>query len=397
MPASADAAGLAGGFGVYVHWPFCESKCPYCDFNSHVRESVDARRWQKAYLAEIDRAAQAFGGRPADTVFFGGGTPSRMPPAMAAAIVERIAEAFSLKADAEITLEANPTSVEADRFHDLRAAGVNRLSLGVQSLDDEALRFLGRRHDAAAARAALALAQQVFPRSSFDLIYARPGQTVAAWRDELGHALGLGPVHMSLYQLTLERGTRFFDDARHGRLTLPAGDESADLYEATIEQCGAAGLDPYEVSNYARTGEECHHNLVYWRSGDWAGIGPGAHGRRTGGHVRTATRAVRSPERWLEAAEHGSGSEPDEVLDEAAVLREFVLMGLRLSEGLDAARFLARTGRDLGNAFSPARESLSEAGLVDWDGARLRATPAGRLVLNRVIETLLDAAEREGA
>jgi coproporphyrinogen III oxidase-like Fe-S oxidoreductase len=202
---------------------------------------------------------------------------------------------------------------------------------------------------------------------------------------------------VSLYQLTLEPGTRFFDDARRGRLTLPSGDEAADLYEATAEQCGAAGFRAYEVSNYAKAGEECRHNLVYWRSGDWAGVGPGAHGRRTGGHVRTATRAVRSPERWIEAAERGSGSEPDEVLDDASALREFVLMGLRLSEGLDAERFRARTGRDLGSALSPARESLFEAGLVDWDGVRLWATPKGRLVLNSVIKNLLGAAEREAA
>ena len=282
-------------FGVYVHWPFCESKCPYCDFNSHVRERVAEDRWRAAYRTEIAAAAAAFGRRRVDTVFFGGGTPSRMHPDTVAAVLDAIGAGFEIAADAEITLEANPASAEVAKFRDVRSAGVNRLSLGVQSLDDDALRFLGRAHDAAAARAALAAALAVFPRVSFDLIYALPGQTRAAWRAELTEALGLGGGHLSAYQLTLETGTPFFHAAAAGKLVLPGDDDAAALYDLTQQLCDAAGLPAYEVSNHARDGEQSRHNLLYWRSRDWAGIGPGAHGRQprsTGAPPAPATTAA---------------------------------------------------------------------------------------------------------
>ena len=387
-------------FGVYVHWPFCESKCPYCDFNSHVRERVAEDRWRAAYRTEIAAAAAAFGRRRVDTVFFGGGTPSRMHPDTVAAVLDAIGAGFEIAADAEITLEANPASAEVAKFRDVRSAGVNRLSLGVQSLDDDALRFLGRAHDAAAARAALAAALAVFPRVSFDLIYALPGQTRAAWRAELTEALGLGGGHLSAYQLTLETGTPFFHAAAAGKLVLPGDDDAAALYDLTQQLCDAAGLPAYEVSNHARDGEQSRHNLLYWRSRDWAGIGPGAHGRRTLGGRRTAggrrlaTAQRRSPEAWLAAVEGGDGGgESTEELDAAAVRDEALLMGLRLVEGIDDAGFRRRTGRGLAETFAAAPGDLAAAGLVDWDGACLRATPAGRLLLGRIVAALSAAAD----
>lgn len=377
-----------------MHWPFCESKCPYCDFNSHVRDVVPQDRWRAAYLAELAAAAQAFGARTVDTVFFGGGTPSLMDPATAAAVLESIAENFGLSTDAEITLEANPSSAESGKFSALRAAGVNRLSLGVQSFDDRALRFLGRAHDAAAASAALAAAVDVFPRVSFDLIYALPGQSAFAWRAELTEALGYGTGHLSAYQLTLETGTPFFHASQAGKLTLPGEDAAAALYELTTETCGAAGLPAYEVSNHARPGEESRHNLLYWRSRDWAGVGPGAHGRRTRAKGRTATSQIRSPEAWLEAVEAtGTGALTEDPLDATAIREEALLMGLRLAQGLTDARFRGLTGQGIEKCFGATLRSLADAGLVEWDGAALRTTSAGRLVLGRVIESLANAAD----
>ena len=379
------------GFGVYVHWPFCLQKCPYCDFNSHVRETVDEARWRAALLAEIDHAAREAPGRTVTSVFFGGGTPSLMGPATVAALIERVAERWTLDREAEITLEANPTSVEAGRFAGYRAAGVNRVSLGVQSLDDDALRFLGRGHDAAEARAAVATAHAHFDRVSFDLIYARPRQTTAAWRAELAEALDLAGEHLSLYQLTIEPGTRFHNLAQRGLLAVPDEDDAAALYDTTQAAMDAAGLPAYEISNHARPGAESRHNLTYWRSGDYVGIGPGAHGRVTDGAVAHAVRRIRSPERWLAAVERdGVGIEERAAIDPDTRITEVLMMGLRLAEGVPADRFAARTGRGLAEALEPARLApLIEAGLIESDAAGLRATAAGRRVLNAVLAALL--------
>jgi oxygen-independent coproporphyrinogen-3 oxidase len=374
-----------------VHWPFCLAKCPYCDFNSHVREAIDHARWRNAYRREVARVAVQAPGRVVTSVFFGGGTPSLMDAATVAVVLDGIAATFAISDDVEITLEANPTSVEAARFRDYRTAGVNRLSLGMQALDDGALKFLGREHSAAQARAALATARTTFPRFSFDLIYARPGQDVAGWRRELAEALTFGAEHLSVYQLTIEEGTRFHERAQHGALTVPDNDVQADLFEATQELCDAAGLCAYEVSNHARPGAECRHNLTYWRSGEWLGLGPGAHGRLDDGRGRVATRAIRSPEQWLAAVESfGSGAEPDEAINADAALRERTLMGLRLSEGLDAEAFARATGWSIPDAFRGALPGLVEHGVLAWDGRALRATARGRLVLNRVVAALLD-------
>lgn len=382
--------GATRELAIYVHWPFCLAKCPYCDFNSHVRERIEQDRWRAAYAREIERGAERVPGAVVTSIFFGGGTPSLMEGATVASVLDGIAASFTLAPDIEITLEANPTSVEAARFRDYRIAGVNRLSLGMQALDDAALKFLGREHSAAQACAALAIGRAVFPRVSFDLIYARPGQDVAAWRRELAGALAFGTEHLSLYQLTIEEGTRFHERALQGALTVPDDDLQADLYEVTGELCDAAGLQAYEVSNYARAGAECRHNLTYWRSGEWIGLGPGAHGRLQDGHARVATRAIRSPEQWLAAVESfGTGAEADERVDAEAALRERTLMGLRLSEGIAADAFARTTGRTIDDAFSSALSVLIGDGFLVWDGRTLRATPRGRLVLNRVLAALL--------
>ncbi len=379
------------GFGIYVHWPFCLQKCPYCDFNSHVREGVDEARWRAALLTEIDHAAGEAPDRTVTSVFFGGGTPSLMGPATVAALIERLAERWPLDPDVEITLEANPTSVEARRFAGYRAAGVNRVSLGVQSLDDAALRFLGRGHSAAEARTAVATAHAHFERVSFDLIYARPGQTTAAWRAELGEALGLAGEHLSLYQLTIEPGTRFHNLARRGLLAVPDGDAAAALYDTTQEAMDAAGLPAYEISNHARPGAASRHNLTYWRSGDYVGIGPGAHGRVTDRGAALAVRRIRSPERWLAAVERGGvGTEECIAVAPDDRVAEVLMMGLRLTEGVPADRFRARTGRAIGEALEPARLApLIEGGLLECDAAGLRATAAGRRVLDAVLGALL--------
>ena len=377
--------------GVYVHWPFCLAKCPYCDFNSHVRETVDEARWRAGLIAEIDHFAALVPGRSVTSVFFGGGTPSLMAPATVAALIERIACNWSLAGDAEITLEANPTSVEADRFAGYRAAGVNRLSLGVQSLNDEALAFLGRGHDAAEARAAIETARACFPRLSFDLIYARPGQGIAAWRAELAAALALAADHLSLYQLTLEPGTAFHARARRGELALPGDDAAAALYDATQEMCDAAGLPAYEVSNHAAPGAESRHNLTYWRAGDYVGVGPGAHGRLSTGGVILATHQIRTPERWLaETGRAGHGTRESAPVDADERAREVLMMGLRLTEGVSRDRFRARTGRDLDAALARDRlEPLIDGGFVEVDAAGVRATPAGRRVLDAVLAALV--------
>jgi putative oxygen-independent coproporphyrinogen III oxidase len=376
---------------LYIHWPFCKSKCPYCDFNSHVREGVNEARWRSALLAELDHWAYETEGARVTTVFFGGGTPSLMEPATVADLIGRIASRWGLAPEAEITLEANPTSVESARFRDLRQAGVNRVSLGVQALNDRDLKFLGRGHNAGEARRAVDLARRHFPRFSFDLIYARPGQETASWRAELSNALAMAGDHLSLYQLTIEPGTAFAPAHARGDFTLPDDDQAGSLYEATQEILGAAGLPAYEISNHARPGQECRHNLAYWRSQDYAGIGPGAHGRLSTGPGRYAARQYRAPETWLEAVEkHGHGTESVERLSASERRAELLMMGLRLAEGVSQSRFIAATGRSFADDLG--REKLApliEGGFLELDQSALRATNAGRQRLNAVLGRLL--------
>jgi putative oxygen-independent coproporphyrinogen III oxidase len=378
----------AGGFGVYVHWPFCAAKCPYCDFNSHVRGEIDQARWRSSLVAEVRAAAAEAPGRVVDTVFFGGGTPSLIPPETVAAVLEAIRTGRPLAPDAEVTLEANPTSVEAERFRGYRDAGVNRLSMGVQALGDADLRSLGRLHSVAEAERAFDLARAIFLRVSFDLIYARQGQTLAGWQAELRRALAMAIDHLSLYQLTIEQGTRFGELATRGRLRgLPDGGLAADMYAVTQEICGLAGLAGYEISNHARRGAESRHNLVYWRYGDYVGIGPGAHGRLTVGGRRWATEAIRAPEAWLEAVEGaGSGCAGRTAVTPEEQAAEMLIMGLRLAEGVDPRRFASLAG-------APLRRDrvaeLGELGLVEESPERLRVTPAGRPVLDAVLRRLL--------
>jgi len=374
-------------FGVYVHWPFCRAKCPYCDFNSHVRHGgIDEARFLAAYLTELRHFASLAPGRTVSSIFFGGGTPSLMRPATVAAILEAIAGHWRISDDVEITLEANPTSVEAENFAGYALAGVNRLSLGVQALDDRCLTALGRQHTAQEALAALALAKQHFDRVSFDLIYAREGQTARDWENELKLALGHAADHLSLYQLTIEDGTPFA--ARHagGTLRVPDGDEARAQYLLTQELCESAGLPAYEVSNHARPGSESRHNLLYWRGHDYAGIGAGAHSRITMDGGKRALSATKSPEGWLAAVEaRGHGLDHDEALSAAEAADEYLLMSLRLREGIDLARLAAINGRALDETRLSA---LAQDGLIDRNGARLAATPKGRLVLDRLIVEL---------
>jgi oxygen-independent coproporphyrinogen-3 oxidase len=376
---------------LYIHWPFCASKCPYCDFNSHVRASIDEARWRRALLAELDGVAAETPERRLASIFFGGGTPSLMAPATVAALIARARRHWRFADDIEVTLEANPNSVEAARFAALAAAGVNRLSLGVQALEDETLRFLGRAHNAAEALAALALARRHFPRFSFDLIYARPGQTPSDWRRELDRALRLAGDHLSLYQLTIEPGTAFATAAARGDLVLPDDETQGALYELTEERLAAAGLMAYEISNYARPGGESRHNLAYWRYRDYAGIGPGAHGRLTLGGEKLATRRKRAPESWLAAVEAaGDGTEERIALSPAERACEMLMMGLRLAEGVDRGRFEAETGMALEAALDArALPPLLDAGFIALDAKGLRASAAGRQRLNAVVSRLL--------
>ena len=379
----------SGGFGIYVHWPFCLAKCPYCDFNSHVRSSIDEARWRRALVGQVAAAARQVPGRRVDTIFFGGGTPSLMPPETVAAVIAAVKDGWPQAGDVEITLEANPTSVEAGRFRGFRDAGVNRVSMGIQALDEGDLRRLGRMHSVAEAIRAYEIARDTFERVSFDLIYARQGQTLDQWRAELGRALALAVDHLSLYQLTIEDGTRFGDMHARGRLRgLPDADLAADMFAVTQETCDAAGMGGYEISNHARPGAESRHNLIYWRYGDYAGIGPGAHGRLTVGGRRWAIESPRSPEAWLAAAEGDAAEitirsevEPE---DQGA---EMLMMGLRLREGVDLGRYARLTGREL-PAFRIAE--LSSLGLLELDGSRIFATESGRIVLNAVIKQLLN-------
>ncbi|MGI4731733.1 MAG: radical SAM family heme chaperone HemW [Janthinobacterium lividum] len=374
---------------LYVHWPFCVSKCPYCDFNSHVRDGVDQARWRAALLADLAHEAAQLPGRRLGSVFFGGGTPSLMPPETVAAVLDAAAGHWAMAPDVEITLEANPSSVEAARFADLARAGVNRVSLGLQALDDAALRFLGRAHDVGEGLAALDVAQGVFGRVSFDLITARPDQTLAAWEAELARALALGTEHLSLYQLTVEPGTRFATEAAAGRLVLPDGDAAADLFESTRAMMRAAGLPAYETSNHARPGAESRHNLTYWRYGDYAGVGPGAHGRRGA----LATVRHRKPENWLAAVDrNGHGLQSEEPLAPHERATEALLMGLRLREGVDMARVAALAG-----GVAPidwrAVERLEHQGFLARDGDRLRVREAGALLLDAILPEVVTADE----
>ena len=366
-----------GDLALYVHWPFCVSKCPYCDFNSHVRAQVDQEQWRDALLADLAYEAAQTPGRRLTSIFFGGGTPSLMPPATVAALIEAAGRHWGFAEGIEITLEANPSSVEAARFADLARAGVNRVSLGLQSLDDEALHFLGRAHDVQEGLMALGTAQSVFARVSFDLIYALPGQSADAWAAELERALGFGTGHLSLYQLTIEPGTRFAALAAKGELVPADPDESATLYELTQALTGAAGLPAYEISNHARRGEESRHNLAYWRYGTFAGVGPGAHGRRNG----LATQRHRKPENWLNALDrNGHGIVEETQIPPAEQRVEALLMGLRLAEGID----YAPEGLDLA-----AVDRLALQGLLERTPERLRVTSRGMLLLDGILAEIV--------
>jgi putative oxygen-independent coproporphyrinogen III oxidase len=378
----------APAFGVYVHWPFCLSKCPYCDFNSHVRHAaIDEARYVRAFAAELAAMATRVPGRTVSTIFFGGGTPSLMQPATVGAILGAIAKHWTVARDAEVTLEANPTSVEAARFRGYRAAGVNRVSLGVQALDDSELKALGRLHTAQEALDAVAIARAVFERYSFDLIYARPGQTPQAWAAELKRATAEAAEHLSLYQLTIEAQTPFAALHAAGKLPIPDEDCARALYDTTQEVCAAAGLPAYEISNHARPGAECRHNLVYWRAHEYAGVGPGAHGRLDVNGERRATATEKRPETWLMRVEaRGHGVTTDEALTPGEIADEFLLMGLRLAEGIDPERYARLAGRPLD---ADRIAILREEGAVEITAnGRLRVTQTGFPVLDAVVADL---------
>ncbi len=383
-------AGVMLPLALYVHWPFCLSKCPYCDFNSHVRERIPQARMVAALRAELEYEAARLGKRRLTSIFFGGGTPSLLDPENVAALIGDAKRLFAAADDVEITLEANPTSIEAGKFGGYAQAGVNRVSIGVQSFDDEALKFLGRGHDAAQAVAAIELARRIFPRLSFDLIYARPGQSEASWRAELARALSLAADHLSLYQLTIEAGTKFATLHARGEFELPEDELAAALYDATADEAAKFGLAQYEISNYAAPGGESRHNLAYWRYQDYAGIGPGAHGRMTLDGTRIGTSRHRAPEVWAGMVERdGHGVTQSEAIGNADQAREALLMGLRLAEGIDAATFLDRTGVALAEAVEP--ETLAdavEAGYLVQTGSRLIATLEGRKRLDALLPVL---------
>ncbi|GFE49350.1 coproporphyrinogen III oxidase [Roseobacter cerasinus] len=376
----------AGGFGLYLHWPYCEAKCPYCDFNSHVSRQIDQSAWCTAYLTELDRAAAETRGRILHSVFFGGGTPSLMDPDTVAQVIARIRHHWPCANDLEVTLEANPSSVEAGRFRAFRDAGVNRISMGIQALNDADLRQLGRLHTAQEAMAAFDIARSCFDRVSFDLIYARQGQSLADWRTELQLALSMAVDHLSLYQLTIEQGTAFGDRYNAGKLRgLPDDDLSADLYALTQDICGAHGMPAYEVSNHARDGAQSRHNLIYWRYGDYVGIGPGAHGRLTLNGQRWATECLSNPDRWKAGVPDRMAEKPRQLLSLEDQGQEMLLMGLRLKEGIDMHRYEQLSGR----ALSPATlDHLSSIGMIKTDKNILSVLNQGVMVLNQVISAL---------
>ncbi|MGZ5932072.1 MAG: radical SAM family heme chaperone HemW [Rhizomicrobium sp.] len=378
------------GFGIYVHWPFCAAKCPYCDFNSHVRTKIDESGWIDAIVRELEWTAEQLGtDRPiVETIFFGGGTPSLMQGSSVGRTLDTIARLWRTANDVEVTLESNPASADATRFADYRAAGVNRLSLGVQALNDEDLKMLGRLHNVAEAKAALKLAMNNFERVSLDLIYARPDQTISAWREELNEALAFGTDHLSLYQLTIEPATPFFTLYKNGTLHIPNEDLAAELFEVTQEMTEAAGRPAYEISNHARPGSEARHNLLYWRYGSYAGVGPGAHGRLDLNGQRIATQTERLPERWREnVSRAGHGMVEKAVISPDDAAREHLLMNLRLAEGIDLSAYRARWNRSPDKTRMAA---LIDQGLLHLEGDRLIATQRGRLLLNSVIAALAD-------
>ena len=377
-------------FGLYIHWPFCKAKCPYCDFNSHVRhEAVDTNSFAEALVTELKYTATRTPGRSVSSIFFGGGTPSLMPPKAVADVLDAIAELWPVQPDAEITLEANPTSVEAENFRGYRSAGVNRVSVGVQALDEADLKALGRQHTPDEALAAFKLAARIFPRVSFDMIYARPHQTLTKWKNELTSALKEQQGHMSLYQLTIEPETRYADLHDAGKLIIPDDDLSADLYDLTQELTEKAGLPCYEISNHAKPSHESLHNLLYWRYGEYAGVGPGAHGRLHDGATTFATATEKHPETWRALVQsQGHGLVQDEVTDAASQAREMLLMGLRIAEGIDLNRYETLAGKSMDQSKITA---MADLGLVQMRGnARLAATQAGRRLLNAVIAELAD-------
>jgi putative oxygen-independent coproporphyrinogen III oxidase len=379
---------LREAFGVYIHWPFCLAKCPYCDFNSHVRhEKPDEARYARAIATELSYLKPHTNAREVSSIFFGGGTPSLMQPATVSSVLDEIAKHWTISSNAEITLEANPTSVEAERFRGYRGAGVNRVSLGVQALDDVSLKNLGRMHTAQEALAAVEVARENFPRISFDLIYARPGQSPEAWRDELTKALTFAPEHLSLYQLTIEPDTTFEKLHRAGKLITPDEDTSRALWDVTQELCEARGMPAYEISNHAKAGAESRHNLVYWRYQEYAGAGPGAHGRIGADGARVATSTEKNPERWLARVEqNGHGLIEEENLSKLEQADEMLVMGLRLAEGIDVARFEKLTGVSL----NAERVSfLENEGLVERGAnSRLRVTPSGFPLLDAIVADL---------
>ena len=374
-------------FGIYVHWPFCKAKCPYCDFNSHVRhEPVDTLSFAAALATELAWFAERTRGRTVSSIFFGGGTPSLMPPAAVGHVLDAIGGLWSVSPDVETTLEANPTSIEAENFRGYRAAGVNRVSVGVQALNDDDLKALGRQHSSDEALAAFRLAAKIFPRVSFDMIYARPNQTPDQWRAELTRALSEQQGHMSLYQLTIEPGTAYFDLYERGRLVTPTDDRAADLYDLTQELTEKAGLVTYEVSNHALPGQESRHNLLYWRYGEYAGVGPGAHSRIADAENRRAMIAERHPEGWRDLVRaQGHGIVSDVVVPPADQASEYLLMGLRIAEGIDMDRYAALAGREIDSSKLAGMKSM---GLVKRNGQRLMATADGRKLLNAVIAEL---------
>jgi len=376
-----------GGFGLYIHWPFCEAKCPYCDFNSHVAREIDQSRWRTAYLREIDRYTRDLPDRVLNSVFFGGGTPSLMEPETIADILDAVGRSWPVANDFEVTLEANPGSVEAGRFRAYADAGVTRVSLGVQALNDNDLRRLGRVHSVNEALQAYDIARKNFERVSFDLIYARQDQSLGSWREELDRALDMAVDHLSLYQLTVEGGTAFGDRYAAGKLKgLPTDDLAAEMYHLTQDACDAAGIPAYEVSNHAKPGSESRHNLIYWNYGDYAGIGPGAHGRITSGGQRHATETWLQPDRWLREAEEGNSETRRTALSGPAQAGEYLLMGLRVTEGVDMNRFAQLNGAPLDRGML---EHLCEIEMIEIEHGRVRTTLSGRAVLNAVITELL--------
>ena len=375
-----------GGFGLYIHWPFCESKCPYCDFNSYVSATVDNALWEAALLSELDRHAALTPDRLLNSIFFGGGTPSLMPPKMVGRLIDRARSQWSFANDIEITLEANPSSVEASRFADFRAAGVNRVSMGIQALNDPDLKRLGRLHSVAEARSALAVAKAYFDRVSFDLIYARQDQTLEAWQSELTQAIEMSAGHLSLYQLTVEPGTAFGFRAQAGKLGgLPDEDLSADMFEVTQEVCAQAGLHGYEVSNYSHKSLESKHNMIYWRGGDYIGIGPGAHGRLTLSGTRHATRTALAPQAWLErVAQRNTGTSHQEILAPRDHANELIMMGLRVLDGISRRRIEGIAGAPLN-----IPDHLLDLCLLELSDTQLRATRTGRPLLNQLVQALM--------